>query len=116
MTRYGISDPVALAEATRIARKAGLGYVMAMILCNVGRLQGYDLAGAQVFALTFAYAFFGVALATAGRRRMLITIPRPGVPARLLTIGMMGAGLFLLLGATSTLMTLIGILLGTPKG
>jgi hypothetical protein len=116
MTYYGISDPDALSDATRIARRAGMGFVMAAVACNLARAAGYDMAAPRAFSLVFGYLFFGAALATAARRRMLLASPRTGTTSRLVTIAMMGGGFLLLVGSASTLATLVGITLSAPAG
>lgn len=112
MSRLGISDPFALATATRIGRRAGVGYFLAAIACNMGRAAGYDhLVAPQAFALAFGYAFFGVALSTAGRRRMLMTVPSTGTVSRLFTLTMLGFGMLLLFGSGMTIFTLASMVL-----
>lgn len=112
MIRYGISDPNALRRASRLAARAGVGYFATMIACNLGRSSGYqDLLAPQVFALTFSYAFFGIAIAAAGRRRMLLTGPGTGTLPRLITLCMLGTGLMVLTGADMTLVTLTSMML-----
>jgi len=115
MTYYGISDIDALSEATRLARRSGMGFVMATVACGLARAAGYEMSAPQAFSLVFGYMFFGVALATAARRRMLQASSRTGTTSRLMTIAMMCGGFFLMIGAGSTLATLVGLVLtGAP--
>jgi len=116
MTYYGISDIDALAEATRLARRSGMGFVLATVAFSMAHAAGYEVAAARAFSLVFGYMFFGVALATAARRRMLQASSRTGTTSRLMTIAMMCGGFFLMIGAGSTLATLIALVLAGAPG
>lgn len=113
MTRYGLSEPTALAEATRISRRAGMGFGMATLACILIRKTGHEAAAGQAFAIVFSYLFFGIALATAGRRRMLVATARTGTTSRVMTIAMLGIGVFLVLVSAMTLTTLASMVLDT---
>lgn len=116
MSRYGISDPSALSDATRIARRAGMGYVMATVACGLADGSGHDMAAAQAFSLVFGYMFFGIALAATARRRMLTTSSSTGTGPRVLTIAMVFGGCLLLVGSASTLASLLAIVAGIAAG